>query len=71
MNVPWQQLSPGALRGVIEEFITREGTDYGNTIYTLDQKVEHVMAQLRRGDVVIVFDDESETCNIIPKGGKN
>jgi uncharacterized protein YheU (UPF0270 family) len=67
MEVPWQKLSPQALRGVVEEFITREGTDYGDVIYSLDQKVQHVMAQIRRGEAVIVFDDETETCNILPR----
>jgi uncharacterized protein YheU (UPF0270 family) len=65
MEVPWQMLSKEALRGVVEEYITREGTDYGAE-YTLDQKVEHVMKQLKRGEAVLVYDDETETCNLIP-----
>lgn len=69
MEVPWQKLSPQALRGVVEEFITREGTDYGSVTYSLEQKVEHVMAQIKRGEAAIVFDEETETCNILPKKG--
>jgi uncharacterized protein YheU (UPF0270 family) len=64
MEVPWQRLSANALRGVIEEFVTREGTDYGAS-YSLEQKVEHVMGQLRRAEAIIVFDDDTETVNIV------
>lgn len=65
MEVPYQKLSPEALRGVIEEFISREGTDYGDRVYSLEEKVAHVMGQLRRKEAVIVFDADTETCNII------
>jgi hypothetical protein len=64
VKVPYEQLSPEALEGVIEEFVTRDGTDYGETEATLDTKISQVMDQLRTGKVVIVFDPESESCNI-------
>ena len=65
MEVPYQKLSPEALRGVIEEFISREGTDYGDRVYSLEEKVAHVMGQLRRKEAVIVFDADTETFNIV------
>lgn len=67
MEVPYDALSAQALRGVIEEFITREGTDYGHQTYSLEEKVKHVLGQLKRKEAIIVFDDETETCNIVPK----
>ena len=66
MEIPWNQLSAQALHGLIEGFITREGTDYGEREFSLTEKVEQVKAQIKRGDVVIVFDAESETCNLLP-----
>jgi hypothetical protein len=51
---------------MIEEFITREGTDYGEREFSLSEKAEQVKAQIRRGDVVIVFDAETQTCNLLP-----
>ena len=66
MEIPWNQLSAQALHGLIEGFITREGTDYGEHEFSLTEKVEQVKAQIKRGDVVIVFDAESETCNLLP-----
>jgi uncharacterized protein YheU (UPF0270 family) len=65
MEIPHRSLKPETLRSVIEEFVLREGTDYGLSVYSLDQKVEQVYRQLERGDVVVVFDPEAETCDIV------
>ena len=67
------RLSPEALQGLIEEFILREGTDYGLSEYTLEQKHDQVMRQLKAGHVRIVFDPVEETTSllrkeVIPKG---
>ena len=43
--VPYTELSEEALRGVLESFVLREGTDYGEREFSLDQKVEHVTRQ--------------------------
>lgn len=59
-------LSPAALRGLIEEFVSREGTDYGQLDRSLASKVADVMAQLASGEARIVFDLESETASIVP-----
>ena len=60
-------LSPAALRGLVEEFVTREGTDYGSVEKTLDQKVADLMRQLERGEVAIVYESDSQTTSIVPK----
>ncbi|RYY75987.1 MAG: YheU family protein [Gammaproteobacteria bacterium] len=67
MIIPYKQLSPDALQGLIEEFITREGTDYGEIEFSLSQKVKQVELQLERGDVVIVFDVATESVSILTK----
>jgi len=67
IDVPLAQLSPEALRGVVESFVLREGTDYGAREYTLDEKVGHVMLQLQRGDARIVFDPHTETVQILAR----
>ena len=67
MEIPFEKLNPATLRGVIEDFILREGTDYGQQEYSLDEKVEQVMKQLRKGDYMISFDPESETPSIVRK----
>jgi uncharacterized protein YheU (UPF0270 family) len=62
--VPHAQLEPETLRAVIESFVLREGTDYGEREYSLDQKVARVTGQLDRGDVRIIFDPDSGTIDI-------
>ena len=64
LKIPYDQLSPEALQGLIEEFVTRDGTDYGEVEVPLGTKVAQVMTQLKSGKAVIVFDQETETCNI-------
>ncbi len=63
--VPYTELSPDALRGVLESFVLREGTEYGQREFALDEKVAHVLRQLRRGEAQIVFDPASETIDIV------
>ena len=67
VEIPVERLSHEALDGLIEEFVTRDGTDYGSQEPTLAQKKIAVARQLDRGEIVIVFDAQSETCNIVPK----
>ena len=65
LKIPYDQLSPEALQGVIEEFVTRDGTDYGEVEISLKTKISQVLAQIKSGKAVIVFDQESETCTIL------
>ena len=64
VEVPLSTLSRDALRALVEEFVTRDGTDYGAIERDLDTKVAAVLRQLERGEVRIVFDPESETTTI-------
>ncbi len=63
--VPYDQLSPEALQGVVEEFVTRDGTDYGRVEVPLEMKVAQVLSQLKSKKAVIVFDHETESCTIL------
>jgi hypothetical protein len=65
VEVPRDALSPAALRGVIEEFVTRAGTDYGAREKTVEEKIADVERQLERGEATIVFDPETATTNIV------
>jgi uncharacterized protein YheU (UPF0270 family) len=64
--VPYTELSPELLRAVVESFVLREGTDYGEKELPLDDKVARMMAQLRRGEASIVFDPDTESVTILP-----
>lgn len=64
MQIPHRELSEEALRGVVESFVLREGTDYGPRDYSLEEKIAAVMRQLDRGEAVIVFDPDTRTVSI-------
>ena len=63
--IPHTELSPEALQGVIESFVLREGTEYGEKDFSLEQKLAHVLRQLERREAQIVFDPESGSINIV------
>ena len=63
--VPHRQLSPEALRGVVEEFVTRDGTDYGDTWVPLEEKVAQVLALLRRGEATLLFHRETGRTHLV------
>ncbi len=63
--VPHRELSPDALRGVVEAFVLREGTDYGERESSFDSKINDVLLQLERGEADIVFDPQTETVGIV------
>jgi uncharacterized protein YheU (UPF0270 family) len=65
VEIPHDQLSPEALRGVIESFVLREGTEYGARDVPLDTKVAQVLRQIERGEARIVFDPNTETVDVV------
>ena len=65
VDVPYTELPPELLQAVIESFVLREGTDYGEREFSLEDKVARVIAQLKRGEAKIVFDPESESITIV------
>ena len=67
VEVPHAQLSPEVLRRLVEEFVTRDGTDYGAIERTLEEKVAAVLRQLEAGEVAIVVDAEQETIDIVAR----
>jgi len=63
--IPHRELSPEALRGVMESFVLREGTDYGEREVSLEQKVAQVLRQLERGEARIIFDATLQSVAIV------
>jgi uncharacterized protein YheU (UPF0270 family) len=67
MIIPQSAISSEALEGIIKEFVLREGTEYGATDISLETKVKQVHRQIDRGDVVIVFDEATESVDLVSK----
>ncbi len=60
-----QTTQPRCFRGLIEDFVTRNGTDYGDIEISLETKIKQVMRQLKNAEVVIAYNHDEEYCNII------
>lgn len=65
--IPVSQLQEETLNNILEEFITREGTDYGDYEVSLQQKVDRLKRQIVKGDIVVVFDSVLESVNLMTK----
>lgn len=67
MQVPWQDIAPDTLANLLEEFVTRDGTDYGAVEVSVATRVEQVQRQLERGEAVIWFDQTTESISIFTR----
>jgi len=63
IQIPLDQVAEDTLRGVIEEFVTRDGTELSDS----DTKVAQVRELLRRGQAELWYDSKTRTCNIVAK----
>ncbi len=66
MLIPHEQLSAETLTAILEEYASREGTEYGDVDYSLAEKVAMLREQLASGDIVVSFDTQTETCTLQP-----
>ncbi|SIR05461.1 YheU family protein [Marinobacterium stanieri] len=66
MIIPWQEVSAETLDNLIQEFVSRDGTDYGEQEYSLADKVSQVRQALERGEAVLIFSEHTGLCNIVP-----
>lgn len=66
--VPARELSAAALRGVVEAFVLREATDYGEREFTFEEKMAQVMRQLENAEAQVVFDPKTGTVGIVAAG---
>lgn len=62
MRVPHKLLTPGALRAIVEEFVTRDGTDHTG----VERRIESILRQLEIGSAELHFEQSTATCNILP-----
>jgi len=69
VKIPLGELSSEALEGVIEEFVMREGTDYGHRDYSLDEKRTRVLRALESGAAVITFEPDTGSTSIVMSEG--
>lgn len=66
LQIPPDRLSPDVLDALIEEFVTRHGTNLSDAA----AKAAQVRAQLKAGHVIIVYDEKTDSTNIVPKDAR-
>ena len=67
MLIPYTELSEDALLGLIEDFVTREGTDYGDVEMSRQEKAQQLLALLKSGELLISYNEDTETCGLVPR----
>lgn len=67
VEIPYRDISVEALDNLIEDFISRDGTDYGEFEVSLADKKAQIMSQLQQGKVAIIYDEASESCTLLPR----
>lgn len=67
IEIPAERLPSATLNAVIEEYILREGTDYGVQEVSLQSKIKQVHGQLARGEAIVTFDPVTESCTLLTR----
>jgi uncharacterized protein YheU (UPF0270 family) len=67
MIIPFDTINNETLQSLVESFVLREGTDYGEVEISMQEKVYQIIEQLRLGDIVIEYSEEHESVTIIAK----
>lgn len=66
IEIPFARIDPETLQRMIEEFVTRDGADWAESGCALEDKVQQVLRQLRDGQVKVVYDQKTQTANLVP-----
>ena len=67
MEIPPARLDAEVLQALLEEFASRDGTDYGERELALEQKVAQLRRQLDERGLLLLFDSESETWDLLER----
>jgi len=65
--IPYESLAVETLMTILDDIVSREGTDYGDYDLSAEQKRQQAVAVLKSGEAVLLFDTESETIKMVPK----
>jgi len=67
MIVPYNELSAEALQALVEDFVTRDGTDYGWEEMSMEEKVGHLLTLLKSGNLLISYNEETRSCGLVTR----
>jgi len=67
VQVPHQRLQAEVMQALLEEYASRDGTDYGEREFSLQNKVDNLLAQIQSGELWILYDVDSEEWDLLPR----
>ncbi len=67
VQIPLERMEADILRAMLEDFASRDGTDYGLHELSLEEKVANLQAQLQAGDLAVVYDLASEEWDLLDR----
>ncbi|SBS26575.1 hypothetical protein MSP8887_00442 [Marinomonas spartinae] len=65
--IPYDSLAKDTLETILDDIVSRDGTDYGDYELSAEQKRQQALKALTSGTAVLLFDTESETIKMVPK----
>jgi len=67
MRIPYQQLDETTLNNLIEQYILREGTDYGEVEFSLTEKTKQILQQIENENIYIMYSELNESVTLVSK----
>ena len=65
IEIPVSSLSADALKGIVDSFIMREGTDYGVEEVSFEKKVQNLLRKIEKEEIRLVFDPNTESVTFL------
>lgn len=65
--IPYDSLASDTLETILDDIVSRDGTDYGDYELSVAQKRQQALQSLKKGEAVLLFDTESETIKMVRK----
>ena len=65
IKIPIESLDRSIIFSIIEEFVLREGTDYGAYEVNFQSKIDEIYRKLESDEYFISYDESTESCTII------
>ena len=67
VEIPPSRLTPEVLDALLEEFASRDGTDYGEREHSLQEKVAQLRSQLMSTELALLYDGDSEEWDLVSR----
>jgi len=67
LRIPPERVPPETLAALLEEYASRDGTDYGEREVPLAEKCAALSRQLASGELQLLFDVDSENWDLLPR----